>query len=493
MAFLTPRLEGREGERNSVFRAVFEAVSAYSSTNTSSDSLNLAVMAMECLVRLGEGLYAYLRPYMHHGLADLTLNAINSTEPQIALQGIEFWSTVCEVESEMLADEGHEHDQLNNFARDSAGTVVPLLLTRMASQGHDDDEEGVDDEWTPAMAAATCLSLYAGCVRDGLLSLGPLLKFIEQNLSSTDWHFREAAVMAFGCVLEGPRRELLQPLALATFPALFRLLHDPSVSVRDTNMWALGRVCELHPTFIPLEHTEQLAASLAGGLRQAPRIATSASWAIMHLFLRIVGEDSQGSRELAARILPQLTQLLLEAAGRNDADEAGLRAAAYEALTECLNAAPEEALTAAWLCGLLDYILGGLEASVRGVVEALAVEDQVRCSEIQSSCLALVGVLVRQSRPLDAPLNWNRLGAAMMGVAQAGAQGRTAVTSLEDLFGLLGVIMDEMSEWRGGEVRKAGEGESILIFFIIFLLYLLINLLSSLSSHYIISILLTQF
>jgi importin subunit beta-1 len=99
LSFLKPRLEAREEERNAVLRAVFEAVSAY--TVSTPSALSLAVSALECLVGLGEALYAHLRPYMHQGLAELTVNAMSSPEPQISLQGIEFWCTICEVEIEV--------------------------------------------------------------------------------------------------------------------------------------------------------------------------------------------------------------------------------------------------------------------------------------------------------------------------------------------------------------------------------------------------------
>ena len=346
----------------------------------------------------------------------------------------------------------------------------------MAAQAHDDEDEDAGDEWTPAMAAATCLSLYAACVRDDLLRLPALLRFIEENLASVDWHFREAAVMAFGSILEGPKEELLQPLTLATFPALFRLMHDDSISVRDTNMWALGRICELHPAFIPLEHAEQLAASMAAGLRQPPRVACSSAWALMHLMLRVSqgqrsgDDDGQSSTtQLYSRILPQLTSMLLEAAQRSDADEAGLRPAAYESLAEIISAAPVGSIEGNWLGQLSEFVVSGpLEGSIRGAVEALAVEDQVRCSEIQSSCLALVGVLIRQARAINAPaaLNWNRLGAAMLGVAQAGAAGKTAVTSLEDLFVCLGALVGELGDWEeaGGKAAAGAFAAPFLPF-----------------------------
>lgn len=452
--FLKQRLETAEEERNAVLRAVFEAIAAYRGEGSTSadETLLVAVGALECLVRIGQLLYAHMRPYMHQGLGELTVNAMSSGEAAIALQGIEFWSTICEVETDLASEQdtsGAPSDTpLHHFARDSAGTVVPILLTRMAAQTHDDEDEDAGDEWTPAMAAATCLSLYALAVRDDLLALLPLRRFIEENLGSTDWHFREAAVLAFGSLLEGPTRDLLQPLALATFPSLFRLFSDPSVSVRDTNMWAVGRVCELHPLFIPLEHTEQLAGELVQGLRQPWRVAISSCWALMHLVRRIAchcanPQEEAAAASLLARILPRLTSLLLEAAQRADQDDPALRSAAFEALGAILSdvPAPDPPL----LVQLVEYVLGVLEQSVRLAVEALSVDDQVRASDTQSSCAGLLSTAIRRLPSAHlSPAHLQRLGSAYLAVAQAGAAGKTAITSLEELFLSLGAILTEL-------------------------------------------------
>jgi importin subunit beta-1 len=40
------------------------------------------------------------------------------------------------------------------------------------------------------------MSLFAQCVEDDIVAL--IVPFVEQNIRNPDWHFREAAVMAFG-------------------------------------------------------------------------------------------------------------------------------------------------------------------------------------------------------------------------------------------------------------------------------------------------------
>lgn len=60
------------------------------------------------------------------------------------------------------------------------------------------------------MAAATCLSLLAQCVRNAIIA--PIVPFVDSNIRNSDWRCREAAVMAFGSILDGPDETVLIPL-----------------------------------------------------------------------------------------------------------------------------------------------------------------------------------------------------------------------------------------------------------------------------------------
>lgn len=216
-------------------------------------------------------------------------------------------------------------------------------------------------------------------------------------------------------------------------------------------MWALGRVCELHPLFIPLEHAEQLAGSIAAGLKQPPRVAASSAWALLHLIRRIA-QASQGpleerqAQEMLTRILPQLAMLLMEASQRQDADEASLRSAAFEVLTGILSDVPDP-VDHNLLNELISHVLNILAASIRLAIDALSVDEQVRASDIQSSCVGLLATAIRRLGAGNVPpTTWERLGGAFLAVAQAGAAGKTAITSLEDLFLALGSLLTEITE-----------------------------------------------
>lgn len=69
-----------------------------------------------------------------------------------------------------------------------------------------------DDDWNPCKAAGVCLMLLATCCEDDIVP--HVLTFIKDNIKNPDWRYRDAAVMAFGSILEGPDPNQLKPLVV---------------------------------------------------------------------------------------------------------------------------------------------------------------------------------------------------------------------------------------------------------------------------------------
>jgi importin subunit beta-1 len=125
------------------------------------------------------------------------------------------------------------------------------------------------------MAAGTCLGLIANTVLDAVVA--PALPFISTNIQNANWRFREAAVFAFGAILEGPKSETLEQIILPAFPILLNHLKDAHPLVKDTSAWTIGRICQLHPRYIYgcLPH---LINNLTEALGDEPKIAANACW-----------------------------------------------------------------------------------------------------------------------------------------------------------------------------------------------------------------------
>lgn len=164
------------------------------------------------------------------------------------------------------------------FSKIALPEIVPVLLMLLTKQEEDADE----DEWNVSMAAGTCLTLLAGAVADAIVPA--VIPFIEAHIKAEDWRHREAAVMTFGSILEGPDPSVLTPLAEQALPLLINMMADTNVHVKDTTAWTLGRICDILITVIkPDVHLHPLISALVGGLQDNPRIVVNCCWALMNL------------------------------------------------------------------------------------------------------------------------------------------------------------------------------------------------------------------
>lgn len=90
------------------------------------------------------------------------------------------------------------------FVRGAVKFLAPRLLDALTRQ----DDEPEEDTWNVATAAGACLVLVSQAVEDEVVQ--HVMPFVTQNINNNNWKFREAAIMAFGSILEGPKN--LAPL-----------------------------------------------------------------------------------------------------------------------------------------------------------------------------------------------------------------------------------------------------------------------------------------
>lgn len=164
------------------------------------------------------------------------------------------------------------------FCKVALPEIMPVLLSLLTRQDEDADE----DEWNVSMAAGTCLTLLSQAVGDAIVP--EAIPFIESNIKSQDWHQREAAVMTFGSILDGPDPNVTTPLVGQALPILIEMIRDDNVLVKDTTAWTLGRICDLLIVAIKLDvHLHPLISGLVNGLEDRPRIVANCCWALMNL------------------------------------------------------------------------------------------------------------------------------------------------------------------------------------------------------------------
>ncbi|KAK2722426.1 hypothetical protein QYM36_002833 [Artemia franciscana] len=333
----------KENERNYIMQVVCEA--------TQSPNTKIKVSALQCLVKIMSLYYRYMEAYMGPALFAISLEAMKSDIDEIALQGIEFWSNVCDEEIDLVV-EAQEAEEMGRtpertsryYALGALQYILPVLLHLLTKQEDSDD----DEDWNPCKAAGVCLMLLAQCCGDNVV--GPVLNFVKENIKSPNWRCRDAAVMAFGSVLEGPNVENLQPIVEQALPILIELSRDPNVTIRDTTAWTLGKICEITPDAVNANIIPQLLDALIQGLKTEPRVAHNICWALNSLASSIYekalqdasGEDETVYTYALSPYFPVVLERLLETTERPDANQNNLRTAAYEALMEFIKSSPKD-------------------------------------------------------------------------------------------------------------------------------------------------------
>jgi hypothetical protein len=88
--------------------------------------------------------------------------------------------------------------------------------------------------------------LFANCCEDDIVV--HVIPFVQANIKNADWEFRDAAVMAFGCIIEEPDPKTKKPLAeeheTYALSAYFRPIVDKLVATTDR---ADGNQANLRP------------------------------------------------------------------------------------------------------------------------------------------------------------------------------------------------------------------------------------------------------
>lgn len=379
-----------EAERNYIMQVVCEA--------TQASSTELQAAAFGALGRIMSLYYPYMRPYMEKALFGLTVNGMQNSDDMVACMAVEFWSTVCEEEIEINLQmsemyESGEQQQMPirenaHFAQYAITQVLPTLLTLLTRQ----DEDTTDDDWSVSMAAGACLQLFAQNTANHVIE--PTIQFVSANIGSTNWVSREAAVMAFGSILDGPDPESLRSLISEALLPLLNLMNDPSLQVKDTVAWCLGRMADLVISGIDIEtHLPQMIAALLTGLHDHPKVSTNCCWTIMNLTEQLNHDGPRQQTAPMSRYYETLVPALLQAASRNN-NENSCRTSAYEALSTMVIFSANDVVHL--VISLSIEILNRLQATVQLQQQIVGNDDRNNLEELQINLLGVLTNIIRR-------------------------------------------------------------------------------------------------
>lgn len=308
-------------ERDAILRAICEA--------TQASDVQIRSRSFECFATIAELYYEKLYAYIET-IFQLSLNALKADDPMVGMQVLELWNTISDSEiaiKEDIEDGVAEQSSFLNLTSTAAPTLVPILLECMTKQEEDDDG---GDNWTIATAASTLLEGVARTIEDNIVEM--VLPFVTQNINNANWHLKEAALMAFGSILDGPSSDKLSPLVLQAMPILINCLKDTHTLVRNTSAYTIGRICELHKDAMTNDVYPAMIGGLASAMEDpAPKVCAMALYAV-HSLAASCSDESEATSNILSTFMPAMLQKLLQVASRDDADTENILNSAYEAM-----------------------------------------------------------------------------------------------------------------------------------------------------------------
>eukprot|EP00944_MAST-04C_sp_MAST-4C-sp1_P016036 g16036.t1 len=290
--------------------------------------------AFECMVRLASFFYSNLKNYVQT-FFQMTVNAITKDADKVQLQAIEFWSTICDEEFDLMED----GNACENYIAGAVQHLVPLLCNKMCDVNEDDD----DDEWVPSKAASTCIELMSKNLRDDMLQ--HVMPIVNSWIGDTgDWKKREAAAYAFGALMEGSSLEKMAPIVKQAIIPLMKLATtDQSPKVRDTSLWTIARICECKFAALDQSCYDNLFETILKLLPQSPSLASHAILALYHIGLSQM-DYSGNNTNLLTKYYQHVLTGLLNIASSNDLENINLRLEAHEAINTWIAAGATDTL-----------------------------------------------------------------------------------------------------------------------------------------------------
>ncbi|CAF3394129.1 unnamed protein product [Rotaria sp. Silwood1] len=427
-----------DSERHYIMQVVCEA--------TQSTNLKIQVAALQNLVKILTLYYDYMEYYMGPALFAITMDAMRSSHDEIALQGIEFWSNVCdeEYELQLLQQEAQEQNRQPErisryYARGALQYLVPVLLQRLTMQEETDD----DDDWNPCKAAGVCLMLLANCAENAIIQC--VFPFVSENIKHENWRHREAAVMAFGSMLEGPDVASIKPIAEQAIPFLLELLRDSNVAVRDTTAWTIGRIFEFVPQAVMNDELlRAIGNALVNRLSDEPRVATNICWSFSSLaraaydHAECPDDDDTPNTYLLSPFFDEIVKKLIETTDRPDGNQSNLRNAAYEALMEMIRHSPKDCYFTVQKTTVT--VLDRLNRVISVENHAANPNDRVQISDLQSLLCATLQSVLRKMHPNDAPLISDPIMQALLQMLKTNS-GKTSAVQ-EDALVAIGTLVE---------------------------------------------------
>lgn len=420
-----------KNERDFIMNAICEA--------TQSSQARTRSIAFECMENIADFYYDKIQDYMT-AIFQLTTQAItNDTEDAVKMAAIEFWTTIAFAEQALLDEERDcleagiplDRPPCPKYTQSAMERLVPLLLETLTHQ----DEDVDDDIWNLQSAGSVCLDSISGTVESLIVPI--VMPFVERNITDANWRQRDAAIVAFSSILEGPATNVIGGFVSQAIPVLLGAFNDAHVVVRDSATHCISKICKLHLSAVAPDMIHNIIQGLIGKLQEpTPRVASHACFAIYNIAHATKSDQTPDTNILSAPMLP-LLQELLRATDREDAGEGNLRVSAMSAAGELIQAAGLDCQPI--FRDFLPVVIQRMDAALK--IQVVTKDDVEHKEQVLGSLCALIQVLFLRLEKQDILPHVDRVMELLIQVLQA-----RSATCHEEALLASGAIVVSMEE-----------------------------------------------
>lgn len=165
----------------------------------------IAHKAVQCLIDMFRGCYAYLTMRHMEVLVDQTMALLKSRSTSIAIAITEFWNTVAKYESKLERKKKvEEKTVIHYFMPQVAEAVTKELLLTLLKRDDEDIESGMSLHG----ATYNCLISINDIAGDAIKGMN--LEFIDKLIESEERANKVAALLCFQAMILGSRQDVSQ-------------------------------------------------------------------------------------------------------------------------------------------------------------------------------------------------------------------------------------------------------------------------------------------
>lgn len=302
-------------------------------------------LAFSCLDTVADIYYEHLPDYMKN-IYELTMRSMQADpDEEVKIAAGEFWCTVAKIEGSMLEDEASCRAQgraidghmCKRYVHAAVAALVPIFLESLSHHADEYEEDSHDFRKVGSFA----LQAFNEASFDLVIPI--VIPFCQTNIVHADWRKKDAAIVAFFSILEGPPTTQVAGYIRDIVPVLLQSFNDQQEIVRDSAVFCISKIVEAHMQAVTAfgeADVKLIIQGLMAKLDEDSKVASTSCSALYHLCngVREIRAGRDDPTNILSPFMQPMMHKFLACVDRSDADENGLQTSAMTAASSLIMA-----------------------------------------------------------------------------------------------------------------------------------------------------------